>query len=464
MTAGNRCILEDAGFELLTGTNRNTMAQSVRRRGILTTQPHTPRMSDGSNMTKSALDTLLDAAVLAPSGDNTQPWQFTVDRSTGTIDLRIDPSRDPSPMNAGQRMARIALGAALENMVQTAERNGWPYRIEASPPDALARFTLDGDPPAGTIEATLANRNTNRRVYDARPLPSEVLAKLTVVTGSLGSARSTLITDPAVLTRLVQLVGRADAIMLGTQAIRNAFLANVRFDAAPTAEVDLGLSLGSLEVSTSDRLSLRLMHALPPPDGLMRALGARRIFTRVANKLASSASAICLITKTSPTAPPIKSDEYTELSERPAERSSTASPIAPPIGADLRSEQPKERSSTESSVGDLGSLLATPHSDPQADLDVGRLWQRLWLELTRQQLAGQPMMSLLVLKNVIEKGDPQLFSPRDLTACKSLLDEFHTLSATLLEGDPAVLMRIGTAPAPTSRVRRLPPANSTRFQ
>src|SRR5690606_9585954 len=98
-----------------------------------------------------------------------------------------------------------------------------------------------------------------------------------------------------------------------------------------------------------------------------------------------------------------------------------------------------------------------------ADLDVGRAWQRLWLELTRQQLAGQPMMSLLVLKNVIELGDPQLLSPRDLAASKTLLDEFQALSAQLVEGDPAVLMRIGTATAPTSRVRRLPPAESTRF-
>ena len=261
---------------------------------------------------------------------------------------------------------------------------------------------MASDTPAGTIEPTLSDRNTNRRVYEGRPLVSDVLQKLEAVAGPFASAKSVLITDSQTLSRLAALISRADSLILGTKAIRTAFLAKVRFDAAPTDEVDLGLSLGSLEVSTADRLSLRLMHALPPPDGLMRALGARRIFSRVASKLASSASAICLIT--------------------------------------------------------------TSRHDAQGDLDVGRAWQRIWLELTRQKLAGQPMMSLLVLKNVIEQGNPQLFSPRDLAASKSLLEEFHALSTQLVDVNPAVLMRIGTAAAPTSRVRRLPSAASTRFR
>ena len=54
-------------------------------------------------MQPSALDTLLEAAILAPSGDNTQPWRFAVDRERWTIAVDVDPTRDPSPMNAGQR-------------------------------------------------------------------------------------------------------------------------------------------------------------------------------------------------------------------------------------------------------------------------------------------------------------------------------------------------------------------------
>ena len=50
------------------------------------------------------IETLLAAAVHAPSGDNTQPWRFELDAGQGRIVLHLDPTRDPSPMNAGQRL------------------------------------------------------------------------------------------------------------------------------------------------------------------------------------------------------------------------------------------------------------------------------------------------------------------------------------------------------------------------
>ncbi len=357
--------------------------------------------SQASRANKTALDTLLQAAVLAPSGDNTQPWRFLVDRTSGSIGLDVDPARDPSPMNAGQRMARISLGAALENMVQTAERNHWPYEIDETPPGALTRLSVPADATMGTIDPVLALRATNRRRYDGQPLPRETIKQLSDAAGSFASTDTVLISDPDQMVRLVRLIGRADALMLGTKAIRNAFLAKVRFDAAPTAEVTEGLSLGSLEVSLSDRLSLRLMRYLPPPDGLMRLMGARRIFTRVATKLASSAAGICLIT--------------------------------------------------------------TSRDDAQGDIDVGRAWQRIWLRMTQEQLACQPMMSLLVLRNIIQMGDVSLFGARDFDAAKTLLQEFDAQTSKLAGGRPAVLMRFGTAAPPTARVRRLPPADSTQY-
>src|SRR5437588_12772428 len=69
------------------------------------------------------IEALMTAAVRAPSGDNTQPWRFSVDSGRGRIAIDVDPARDPSPMNAGQRMSRIAVGAALENMLRTLDKN-----------------------------------------------------------------------------------------------------------------------------------------------------------------------------------------------------------------------------------------------------------------------------------------------------------------------------------------------------
>src|SRR5262249_46537339 len=86
------------------------------------------------------LEALLDAAIRAPSGDNTQPWRFAVAAEEGAIEFSLDETRDPSPMNSGQRMARIALGAAIENFLQTAQAHGWESRLE--PLDSAGRVRV----------------------------------------------------------------------------------------------------------------------------------------------------------------------------------------------------------------------------------------------------------------------------------------------------------------------------------
>src|SRR5262245_33348691 len=98
------------------------------------------------------LNMLLAAAVRAPSGDNTQPWRFFVVPSKGLLSILLDEDRDRSPMNAGQRMARIAVGAAVENVLRTASRIGWRVSLVESVSPALLTlcFTL-GSPAQTTI-------------------------------------------------------------------------------------------------------------------------------------------------------------------------------------------------------------------------------------------------------------------------------------------------------------------------
>ena len=345
--------------------------------------------------TGTCLDTLLEAARLAPSGDNTQAWRFFVDGDDRSILLDVDPGRDPSPMNAGQRMTRYSLGAVLENMARTAEHNGWEHSIDEAPESGVARIQVENDEALGEIAPLLRNRVTNRRVYDATEVPADRLARLQKAEHrQISGARVKLVTDPGQRSRLVRLIARGDSLMLSNRRIRDAFLAKVRFDAAPDAVVDEGLSLGSLEVSAVDRVFLRLLKTWSIPDGVMRTMGARRTFASVASRLAGSASGFCLITTTQP--------------------------------------------------------------GPVADLHVGRAWQDIWLRLSDEGYASQPMMSLPVLQNIVENGDPDIFATRDQEAIRQLLGEFHEFAGEISEGRPAALMRFGQAPPPSTQVGRLP--------
>lgn len=340
---------------------------------------------------------LLAAAIQAPSGDNTQPWRFVIEDGD-RIAFLLDPTRDPSPMNSGQRMARIAIGAALENLWRTAERNGWSVSEVESSGEALAVLQVVGAGMAPTADPVIAQRTTNRKPYDGRPVPAEVLAALAHQTPPLQGVVTHWIVGRERLAELAALIGRCDATMFGEPSMRHAFLANVRFDAAPDAKVEEGLSLGSLELGAADRTALRLMRRLP--EWLVRALGARKVFQAKATELIASSSGLCVVAATG--------------------------------------------------------------EDERTDLLVGRAMQRAWLALTAHGLAAQPMMTLPVLQNALRHGTLELIIALGRDHVESLGRQFRQLVPELGTARPAFLLRFGYAPPPTARVGRRPVETVTR--
>ena len=195
---------------------------------------------------------------------------------------------------------------------------------------------------------------------------------------------------------MAKVIGSADSIMFGEGSMRKAFLSNVRFDQPGNREVESGLSLASLELSSPDRVAMRMMRHIP--GAVLKATGGLHLFSARARKLVESASGLCAVT-------------------------------APD---------------------------ATDHSLFRA----GRAMQRAWLALTEHGFAAQPMMSLMVLANALDHGTPQLIASLGRERMQKLLEEFHSLLPNSACGRPLFLMRFGVGSAPSGRTGRLkPPIN-----
>ena len=336
-----------------------------------------------------AIDTLAESARLAPSGDNTQPWTFAVSHSENRLTIESDPSRDPSPMNAGDRMSRIAIGAAIENVIQTARANNWELDVRYS--DSTVDVSLHTASDGTDLEPAIRDRVSNRREYQGTKIPEETIRQMKRAVSAEGGVSARWIVSPDDRARLTRLIGDADALMLSNESIRKAFLDKVRFDQPVNAEVDEGLSLGSLEVSAFQRVALRMMQWIP--DHVLQIGGAKRTFRQAASRLASSASGFCVV-----------------------------------CGED---------------------------TDARSDYGVGQVFQRAWLELTRNDLAVQPMMSLLVLQNIRDNGTELLKQQLGVEGVSNLLDRFNE-SISLEPGTfPRAMLRFGYAEPPTSRTGRL---------
>ena len=338
------------------------------------------------------------AAVRAPSGDNTQPWRFEIDAAAACISVFVDESRDPSPMNAGQTMARIACGAAVENMLLEASAEGWNACLEEGNGACVATIRL-AQGSSGSAESkhnsrdTIRNRTTNRRLYDGRSLSPSELSNLTKSTPILDGVRTHWFADRGRIDGLARLIGAADGIMFGERSMRNGFLSNIRFDCAPNDEVSVGLPLASLELSTIDRYAMRAMPHIP--TAFLKATGGLQLFSAHAGKLVRSASGIC--------------------------------------------------------------LLSAPKAAGHSLFRTGRAMQRAWLGLTELGMAAQPMMSLLVLANALDHGTAELIHSLRRERIEALLEQLRSLLPELSGDRPMFLMRFGFAPAPSGRTGRLKP-------
>lgn len=131
-----------------------------------------------------ALRRLVEFAVLAPSGHNTQPWRFRI--RDGALELRADRTRSLPVADPDDRELTLSCGAALGYLrvaVRALARTAQVQRLpDPDDPDLLARITL-AEPCEATLDevtlfAAIRRRHTDRGRFAARLVPQRVLQTL----------------------------------------------------------------------------------------------------------------------------------------------------------------------------------------------------------------------------------------------------------------------------------------------
>ena len=161
----------------------------------------------------ASLRHVIEAATLAPSVHNTQPWRFAV-RDDG-FDLLADPDRRLPVLDPSGRLMHLSCGAALVTARVAARALGLSASVELRPdpdwPDLLARVTLAGGAPADDAELSLAlavlHRHTVRSAFAPEPLPSGLLARLQRVAEQEGASLHVVSAEADLLSLAVLLSG-----------------------------------------------------------------------------------------------------------------------------------------------------------------------------------------------------------------------------------------------------------------
>ena len=170
-----------------------------------------------SGVTRKEMLAFVEAATLAPSVHNTQPWRFAL--SDDHIDVFADPRRELHVIDPTGRELHISCGAAIEFAAIAVRAAGRAGTVQLLPDSVaaghLARITVGGREDAAPDDEALArvipHRYTERGRFDDRPVPDWLVEELRGVTEARGAWLRVLDDKEQAVTTAVLLAHADDA-------------------------------------------------------------------------------------------------------------------------------------------------------------------------------------------------------------------------------------------------------------
>ncbi len=237
---------------------------------------------------------LLRLAGLAPSGHNTQPWKFSVNKNV----IRIFPdfTRKLPVVDQDNHALYISLGCALENLVIAARHMGLEAEVEYFPPHepeeclviCLAPGEEDGDP---NLFMAIPLRQTTRSCYSEHNIPLSHLHLMESASRREGIGFQ-LFTEPRDILKIMEFVKDGIRRQFNNPAFLEELSAWIRFNPKEAENRGDGLSAPAMGLSAVPRwlgkLILRNIHTpqheAKRAEQLIRSSSELMLFTAEKNE------------------------------------------------------------------------------------------------------------------------------------------------------------------------------------
>lgn len=330
---------------------------------------------------------LVEAASLAPSADNMQPWEFR--KQGNTIEVFCARQR-MLPTDVMGMFSWVSVGAAVQNIVVAAAAKGFvsdiEYRTTVRNENPAAIIMLSPGNADGHLSKCIALRTTNRNAYDTLPLEQPVISRLTQSINRLNAGIHWM-TGTSGLELMASMDARSSFIRLEHKPLHDELFDILRFTRRQIETTRFGLDFESLGVPSFAVLFARQLQHW----SVQRAVSRLGIGHIVANMLASrlrKAGALCLVTS-------------------------------------------KRR-------------------DPVAHIEAGRAMEQLWLAATAEGLSIHPYGVLPQYLTKVEV-EPETFLLKYVEIINSHREPFYSLFPDARNEYPAIVLRVGRSDKPSAR-------------
>ncbi len=233
-------------------------------------------------------DELIQKAIKAPSGHNTQPWKFKTDKNSITIYPDYD--RILPVVDADNHALFISLGCALENLVIAAQHSAFKtnitcYTEQAGNESIVVQLTPSPVKEDGLLFDFIDMRQVTRNTYNGNPIPNNDLEKLKVASLQ-EDVQTILLTDEKDIKPVIDLVKEGNRLQFSNPSFIAELIKWIRFNkktAMKTGDGLYGAATGNPSVPTWFGKLFMKLSANPGKEankwvGLIKSSSAMMIF------------------------------------------------------------------------------------------------------------------------------------------------------------------------------------------
>lgn len=365
-------------------------------------------MPSGYLPTRDEVIQIVEAANLAPSGGNVQPWIWLYDKK-GLLHLIHDQERSHSLLDFKGTGSLIAFGSALENLRLKAGKMG--IEIEEviqikefdEPLIASIRFISKLSHPLEIPHAELVEglglRCTNRKNSKRRRLSPE---QMEVVFSFIEDSKLSLkhLEEDADLDQLAKVVGGMDRMRLFHQQGLVDFINEVRWSDREAKETKDGIDIATLELSGAERAAMGLLKD-PRTVKFFRKFVMGYGLTKISRETITTSSAMF--------------------------------------------------------------LLNAEKFDATSYLLAGKVLQRIWIWANLNGLSFQPVTASLFIFHKVLKEKDHGFSEDEEKSIKQLKESFDFLFNSEKKMEEIFMFRLNFADSPTMRAYRREVLDTLKF-
>jgi len=310
---------------------------------------------------------LVEAASLAPSPGNNQPWKWYYDGRQ--LYLFHDIERSESYGDFQNMAAHMALGTAIENMSLKANELGLAITQQILPladePLLIGVFSFKKAKPAqNNLAAYIGKRCTNRNMGDGREIDADTLTDIRRSIEPIAGVKLRLIGAGPHLEQVATITGRSDKLRLFIpQGHYELFEKELRWSTEDVEATKDGLDIRTLELTGKDQIGFRV---------------------------ARDPRAIQLVSTWK-------------------------------LGAAL--ENISSKSVTSSMVG----LITMPSFDAKSCVEAGRAVERLWLTASKHRISLHPLLASVLHFARLRYGNGSDMPPDIKQEFITLEQQFNTL-------------------------------------